>query len=114
MMRHVPCRRQGKSWLRIMADFDLAIVGGGINGAGTLLPASSTVDLAHDPLGAPLQARYRHGFEYSDCQAHDSRLVVINALDAAERGAAIRTRTRCVRAERADVWRLVLANNGTS
>ena len=31
--------------------------------------------------------RYRTGFEYSDCRADDSRLVVLNALDAAERGA---------------------------
>ena len=38
----------------------------------------------------------------------DARLVVLNALDAAERGAAIRTRTKCVRAERGEIWRLIL------
>ena len=37
---------------------------------------------------------------------------MLNALDAAERGAAIRTRTRCVRAERDDVWRLILNARG--
>jgi glycerol-3-phosphate dehydrogenase len=42
----------------------------------------------------------------------DSRLVVLNALDAAERGASIRTRTKCLRAERSDQWRLVLNARG--
>jgi glycerol-3-phosphate dehydrogenase len=37
---------------------------------------------------------------------------VLNAVDAAERGAVIRTRTRCVRAERGDSWRLVLIARG--
>ena len=33
------------------------------------------------------------GFEYSDCWVDDARLVVLNALDAAERGAVVLTRT---------------------
>jgi glycerol-3-phosphate dehydrogenase len=81
-------------------------------GGRKLLPATRTIDLSRDPLGAPLKGRYRTGFEYSDCQTDDSRLVVLNALDAAERGAVIRTRTRCVRADRGDVWRLVLEVHG--
>ena len=76
------------------------------------LPATRGVDLANDALGAPLKGRYGHGFEYSDCQVDDSRLVALNALDAAGRGATIRTRTRCVRAERGDIWRLVLEVRG--
>ncbi len=60
-----------------------------------------TIDLTHHPVGQPLKRTFRYGFEYSDCWVDDSRLVVLNALDAAERGAVIRTRTRCVRAERA-------------
>ena len=81
-------------------------------GGRRTLPATRTIDLSRDPLGAPLKGRYRYGFEYSDCQTDDARLVVLNALDAAERGAIIRTRTRCVRAERADVWRLVFEVHG--
>jgi glycerol-3-phosphate dehydrogenase len=81
-------------------------------GGRRMLPATRTIDLSNDALGAPLKGRYRYGFEYSDCQADDSRLVVLNALDAAERGAVIRTRTRCVRVERSDVWRLVLEVRG--
>jgi glycerol-3-phosphate dehydrogenase len=77
-----------------------------------ILPGTRELDLVTDEAGQPLKARYHHAFEYSDCFADDARLVVLNAVDAAERGAVIRTRTRCVRAERADVWRLVLNARG--
>jgi glycerol-3-phosphate dehydrogenase len=81
-------------------------------GGRKILPATSTVDLADGPLGAPLRRPAAYGFEYSDCVADDSRLVVLNAVDAAERGATIRTRTRCISAERGDDWRLVLDVRG--
>src|SRR5216684_2699963 len=81
-------------------------------GGRKILPATRTVDLADSPLGAPLKRPPAHGFEYSDCVADDARLVVLNALDAAERGAVIRTRTRCIGAERGDAWRLVLDVRG--
>jgi glycerol-3-phosphate dehydrogenase len=81
-------------------------------GGRTVLPPTRVVDLAQDPVGAPLRQRHRQGFEYSDCRADDSRLVVLNALDAAERGAVVRTRTRCLRAERGADWRLVLDVHG--
>ena len=62
------------------------------------------------PLGAPLQPWVKRGFTYADCWVEDSRLVVLNAMDAAERGAVIRTRTRCERARRdGDGW---LAGSG--
>ena len=57
----------------------------------------------------PLWRNFRMGFEYSDCCADDSRLVALNALDAAERGAAIRLRTRVTRAEREETWKLILS-----
>jgi glycerol-3-phosphate dehydrogenase len=81
-------------------------------GARKLLPASRTVDLTHHAVGQPLKRTFRYGFEYSDCWVDDSRLVVLTALDAAERGAVIRTRTRCARAERRDEWELVLNARG--
>ncbi|MGB6731528.1 MAG: glycerol-3-phosphate dehydrogenase, partial [Xanthobacteraceae bacterium] len=77
-----------------------------------ILPGTRELDLVTDEAGQPLKARFHHAFEYSDCFADDSRLVVLNAVDAAERGAVIRTRTRCVRADRADAWRLVLNARG--
>ncbi len=81
-------------------------------GARKLLPASKTVDLTHQVVGQPLRREFHYGFEYSDCRVDDLRLVVLNALDAAERGAVIRTRTRCTRVERRDEWELVLNARG--
>jgi glycerol-3-phosphate dehydrogenase len=77
-----------------------------------ILPGTREVDLVTDQVGQPLKPGFHHAYEYSDCFADDSRLVVLNAVDAAERGAMIRTRTRCVRAERHDTWRLVLNARG--
>jgi glycerol-3-phosphate dehydrogenase len=77
-----------------------------------ILPGTRELDLVTDEAGQPLKARFHHAFEYSDCFADDARLVVLNAVDAAERGAVIRTRTRCVRAERGDGWRLILNARG--
>jgi glycerol-3-phosphate dehydrogenase len=81
-------------------------------GRRKILPGTRQLDLVTDPAGHPLRSTFRHAFEYSDCFADDARLVVLNAVDAAERGAAIRTRTRCVRAERSDVWRLIVNARG--
>ena len=67
-------------------------------GGRKLLPASHRLNLTTDPAGAPLKSDYRLAFEYSDCWADDARLVVLNARDAANRGAAIRTRTRVLSA----------------
>jgi glycerol-3-phosphate dehydrogenase len=62
-----------------------------------LLEGSSGIDLATHAAGAALAPRYRRGFVYSDGWVDDARLVVLNALDAAERGATVLTRTRCAR-----------------
>jgi len=64
------------------------------------LPPTRSLDLVHDPAGVPLRVGLSRGFEYSDCWVDDARLVVLNALDAAERGTAIRPRTKVVRARR--------------
>ena len=64
------------------------------------LPASAAVDFRRHPAGSVLKAGYQHGFEYSDGWVQDARLVVLNAMDAAEHGATILTRTRCTGAER--------------
>jgi glycerol-3-phosphate dehydrogenase len=81
-------------------------------GARKILPGARSVDLTHHVTGQPLLRKFRYGFEYSDCRADDSRLVALNALDAGERGAEIRTRTRVTRAERDEVWKLILNAQG--
>ncbi len=60
------------------------------------LPASEGVALSKHVAGAPLKGNYSKGFVYSDGWVDDARLVVLNALDASERGANILTRTKCV------------------
>ncbi len=64
------------------------------------LPGCSSVDLRHDPAGIPLKEHLTKGFEYSDCWVDDARLVILNAVDAAARGADINVRTEVVSAER--------------
>ena len=76
------------------------------------LPVSATVDVTHHPLGNALKRPFGTAFEYSDCIVDDSRLVVLTAMDAAARGAVIRTGARCTRAERGREWRLVMKDRG--
>ncbi len=83
-------------------------------GGRRLLPASRQIDLRRDPAGEPLQPRYTRAFEYSDCWVDDARLVVLNAVDAAARGAEIRVGTEVVAAEReGDHWRVELREAGS-
>ncbi|MFK8079909.1 MAG: glycerol-3-phosphate dehydrogenase [Granulosicoccus sp.] len=71
------------------------------------LPATRVLDLGTDTEGAALKEHYTKAFEFSDCWVDDARLVVLNALDASERGAQIHTRTRCDAARRVDgIWEL--------
>ena len=77
-------------------------------GGRKILPATRTLDLTRDPAGRPLQSRFRHAYEYSDCWVEDSKLVSLNARDAAQRGATVMTRTRVTSATRAgDLWEIV-------
>ena len=77
------------------------------------LAASGSVDLRTHIAGAALKSGYQRGFVYSDGQTDDARLVVLNALDARERGAVILTRTRCERlTEHAGGWHASLTGPG--
>jgi len=69
-------------------------------GGRKLLPPTKTLNLTQDPTGKPLKPGYRTGFEYSDCWVDDARFVALNARDAADRGAVIRTRTKVTSARR--------------
>ncbi|NQW09197.1 MAG: glycerol-3-phosphate dehydrogenase [Alphaproteobacteria bacterium] len=75
------------------------------------LPATATLDMRTDPAGKPLKPLFTKAFEYSDCWVDDARLVVLNARDAADRGAVIRTRAKVTAAERTDTgWRVTVQN----
>jgi glycerol-3-phosphate dehydrogenase len=83
-------------------------------GGRALLPATKTLNLTRDASGGPLKPGYTRAFEYSDCWVDDSRLVVLTAVDAASRGAVVRTRTRCVSAERDDgAWNVEVEDTRT-
>jgi len=74
-----------------------------------VLPASTTVDMRTHPAGKPLKPLFTKGYVYSDGWVDDARLVVLNAIDATERGATVLTRWRCVDAQRgATHWQLRL------
>ena len=65
-------------------------------GGRKLLPATKTRTRKNSTVFDPLKPHFRTGFEYSDCWVEDSRLVVLNAVDAVERGAEMMPRTACV------------------
>ncbi|MCM2130438.1 glycerol-3-phosphate dehydrogenase [Larsenimonas rhizosphaerae] len=73
------------------------------------LPSAKKIKFGPD---TPLIPAITTGFEYSDCWVDDARMVVLNALQAQEKGAEILVRTRC---EAATVnsdghWELTLKN----
>ena len=79
------------------------------------LPGTRTVALERSALGDGLSPRKGKAFVYSDCWVEDSRLVVLNAMDAAERGATIATRTKLVDAKReGDGWVATIETVGES
>lgn len=84
-------------------------------GGRKALPGTSVLDLAGDAAGAPLKPGvFTTGFEYSDCWVDDARLVMLNARDAADRGAAIRVGTRAVSAVReGGLWHMTVEDVAT-
>jgi len=107
ILPHAP--EQRPRWLIRLGLFAYDHLGG-----RTRLPASSAIRLDADPAGAPLKSAFRHAFAYSDCTVDDSRLVVLNAVDARERGATILTRTRMVSARPCEGGWLAECVNTTS
>ena len=83
-------------------------------GGRRLLPPTRTLDMRTDPAGRPLKPLFSKAFEYSDGWVNDARLVALNARDAADRGAVIRTRTRAAAARRENgLWRVTLEDRRT-
>jgi len=113
IMPHVPELRP--RWMIRAGLFlydNLGKFGAALGAHRPALPGSHGVRLDVPPLNAGLKPDFRHGFEYSDCRVDDARLVVANALSAAEFGAVIRTRTECVSARRHDgFWQVGLSGD---
>jgi glycerol-3-phosphate dehydrogenase len=85
-------------------------------GSRSLLPGSHKLDLRVAPYAETLRSDFSTGFVYSDCWVDDARLVVLNARDAADRGARICVRTTVTAARRIDgLWRARLTGaDGTT
>lgn len=76
-----------------------------------LLKGSRSIRFDKD---GPLVNEITKGFEYSDGWVDDARLVVLTALAAQEKGAQIRTRTKCTRATReGKLWNVTLTDQVT-
>ncbi|WP_283194404.1 glycerol-3-phosphate dehydrogenase [Rhizobium sp. AN80A] len=74
-------------------------------GGRKLLPPTKVLDMRRDPAGKPLKSLFSKAFEYSDGWVDDARMVVMNARDAADKGALIMPRTKVVSARRENgVW----------
>ncbi len=69
-------------------------------GGRKMLPGSRKLDLRVAPEGRAIKPEFKTAFEYSDCWVDDARLVVLNALDAKNRGAIVLTRTAAISARR--------------
>jgi glycerol-3-phosphate dehydrogenase len=77
------------------------------------LQASTATPITGTALGEVLRPELRDGFEYSDCWVEDSRLVVLNAMDAAARGASVRTQTQLMDArEEGRLWHVACRDAG--
>ena len=77
-------------------------------GGRRALPATQSIDLRRHPAGMALKPGFGPAYCYSDAWVDDARLVVLNARDAADRGADVRTYTRVTGLERAgDHWRVI-------
>lgn len=73
------------------------------------LPKTSSLNLSKDESGHCLKPSFTKAFEYSDCAVDDARLVVLNALDASERGASINAQTKCTAIQREnDYWSITV------
>jgi glycerol-3-phosphate dehydrogenase len=74
-------------------------------GGRKILPGTRRVKFKNEETALLLKANFKSGFEYSDCWVDDSRLVVLNAVDAARKGADLRTYTKVTNVNRSTgVW----------
>lgn len=78
-------------------------------GGRRLLPGTRALDLRADEAGVPLNPAFTRALEYSDCAVDDARLVVLNARDAADRGAEILVQTKVLSARRENgLWAVTI------
>ncbi len=98
-------------WLIRLGLYMYDWIGGKIS-----LPRSQGRQLPGTLLGQAIKPEFKKGFTYADCWVEDTRLVILNAVDALEKGATILTRTECIDLDRhpkEDGWMATLQDNIT-
>ncbi|MCB1682392.1 MAG: glycerol-3-phosphate dehydrogenase [Rhodospirillales bacterium] len=88
----LPCDGKGRPLWKIRMGLWLY---GRFAGRTRFKPSRFIGNLQSQPFGADLRPDFKKGFVYYDAWGDDTRLVVMNAVDAAENGADIRTRMIC-------------------
>lgn len=79
-------------------------------GGRVTLPRSKAVSFPHLEFSAGLKGEFGTGYVYSDCRVDDSRLTLVNAMSARDKGATVLTRTRFEHARRVDgTWHAIVA-----
>ena len=76
-----------------------------------ILPGTSYVKLNKSELGSPLKSNFKFGYEYSDCWVDDSRLVILNAVDASLKGAKIQNYCKVTKVVKSDGLWLITTND---
>lgn len=71
-------------------------------GGRSVLPRSVKINRDEGDYLGSLKSSFADGFVYSDCWCDDTRLVVMNLVDAAARGARVLNYTKCVGLEAVD------------
>jgi len=108
----LPHHRKLRPWWMIRAGLFLYDHLGGRK----ILSRSHSHYLPGTMYGAPLRPEFRRGFSYADCWVEDTRLVILSARDAFEKGAEVFTRTECIslgKHPKQEIWKAVLQNVNT-
>ena len=97
------------AWLLRLGLFLYDHLGWAFGAGQRMLPSSYQVNLPASRFGKPLKKYLKKAFVYSDCWVEDSRLVVLTARDAANRGAEIHNYTEFKSAVRdGELWRITV------
>ena len=77
-----------------------------------ILPGTSHIKLNNSEFGSPLKSNFKFGYEYSDCWVDDSRLVILNAIDAASKGANLQNYCKVTNVSKSDgLWSITTTNS---
>ena len=78
-----------------------------------ILPGTSRISFKNHE-NNPLKKSFKYGFEYSDCWVDDSRLVILNLIDAQNKGASVKNYTKVTGVQNSnEFWRVATHDSNT-